>query len=263
VYVIQKNVREEGVTALRAPLLVGGAALLLTCLGINDGVGGGGYTATRISLLSWILLSLYACQADVRDRLTATIRGASVCILAAALAVYIPTLRQADGAVRAFLDAVSGAHIGPGQTVVMVTYPLPVFDERYGLRRVRVEPLAHAGAWIAMQSGAVDLSNYESLVAWQFPTMFRPEKVSPALVSQLSALTEPSADGHLRELAGVLSQTATRVDYVLLVGEEGPDWQAAGDRKGIFDVLSQADYDLAAQGGSPPFVRVFAKRAGR
>jgi hypothetical protein len=176
--------------------------------------------------------------------------------------LYIPTLRLADRSMRAFLDAVSAAHIRPGQTVAMVMYPLPVFEEKYGLKRMRVDPLAHVGAWVALQSGSVDLSNYESL-AWQFPTIYRPDKVSPTLGSQLNALAEPSSDGHVPELASALSQTTTRIDYVLLVGEEGSDWEPAGNRKGIFDVLSQANYELAAEGGSPAFVRVFAKRAHR
>jgi hypothetical protein len=120
-------------------------------------------------------------------------------------------------------------------------------------------PHADYGYVIALQTGAVDLTNYESLT-WQFPTEGRPEKVSYTLRAQLSALQEPASAGHAPELAKALAESAKIIDYVLLVGEEGPDWLPAEGRSDVFDLLFQTGYKLVAQDGSPAFIRVFARR---
>jgi len=255
---LMEDWRRRGVDLFRAPLLIGSAAAILARLVLSDAAGGGAYSSVRLSFVAWLLLLTYTWGAREHWWLTGVVRFVSVGMLAIALAAQIAVLRQVSHATSECLSALLASGGARGEKFLRVRYGMPSFQKRYDLHRSRVDPMAHVQGWLAVETGMMDLTNYESL-GWHFPIQLRSDKYPPTLRHALNSLSEETDGGHYHQLSIALDELGVDLDRVIVLGEMGSDWASKGSQEGLFALLRRHGFQLTIEHGDPVFLRVFVK----
>lgn len=257
-YLAAARWRQGILSLLRAPLFVAGAALFFMRILIHDGGGGGGFVNPRFGLLSWFFLALDAWFFCPSEALRAAVRLVMALSLTVSIAAYGLILQGVDKGTKELLAAARTLPIQPGQTMIFVRYETPQLHHSLDLHLLRMgDPLSQWHAWTAMETGAIDLSNYEAHSYW-FPTQFLYSS-DPTLVIRLDEMLDSMAHGHAAQLNDYLSRAPSKPDHILVMGEEGFDWQPNGGHPGLFETLRTHGYRSVLEKGSPPYLRSFAR----
>lgn len=147
-------------------LLAAGGVTALSCL-VPDYLGGGSLLDLRLALFPPLLV-LPWLSADLGHRARLGV-GAAGAVLAAVQLVFVlapfPRLQAA------LADYTSGSPcVATNQTIL----PVNLIDQR-GVEGSRVSALLHAGSYYCLESGAINLNNYEAMTD-HFPLRYRTDR---------------------------------------------------------------------------------------
>jgi hypothetical protein len=144
------------------------------------------------------------------ERRVAQVGGALAALLL--LVARLPAYRGLDVQLRDYLSV--SEHLAPRSTLLPISFASRGMGPDGRVLSIRVEPLLHAAARLAVERDVVNLGNYEA-ASTVFPVRFRPE------IDPYRHLGPPR--GLMRkppqvEITGYDERTPGRIDYVLVWG---------------------------------------------
>jgi hypothetical protein len=205
-------------------LLVLAAAYVVVVFAVPEGMSGGLFIPQRLSLFPFFVLILWL-GAQPPDRFLQR------ALVAAGAAATLAFLALHAGRYAAFNEqlaeyASAAPHIPRQATVLPLAFSHTGQDAQGRPLSVRVSPFRHAGGLLAVEGGAVDLTNYEGDTGY-FPLLFRPELNPIKLISRDRTNPDRGISG-LPPQVDFLSypeRAGQSVDYVML-------WDLGDDLRG-------------------------------
>ncbi len=185
----------------------------VTVLNSPGSTAGGGTTHDRVSLYVFLALVLWLAAQDLGIGLRRALVGASFAIAIGLVALRLPRYAEMNDHLREYLSA---APLLPGHATL-----LPISFAHQGRRHDgatvswRVEAFLHGGAYLAVDRGLLDFTNYEADLGY-FPTRFRPEANPYRWLRGGQETNPPCIDLPRYDRRG-----ARKLDFILVWGAAG------------------------------------------
>jgi hypothetical protein len=222
----------------RGGLAISAAVAFGLYLLVPDSGLGGSAVKMRFAWAVFLLGSLLACSVDRLRPLRGPIGVWIAFLLACQLTIVQWQVRATSDAVETYLTAAD--RIEPGSRFVRMYYAAPEMARRFGTDRLAFNPLLHVDALAAVHRHAADLSDYQAATG-TFGVDYKAQ-IDDGQRYTLWGMEGPGPDG-VKNLEWLRGSVPVKIDYVIVVGEAGPDLGAHAK--------------LVAVNRGPAFVRVY------
>jgi hypothetical protein len=235
----------------RGGLAVSALLAFVLYLLIPDSGFGGSAVKMRFAWAVFVLAGLVICSVDRLRPLQGAVGIYVAFLLVCQLTVIQRHVQSASDGVAAYLAATE--HIDAGSRFVRMHYPAPGMARRFGTESLAFNPLLHVDALAAVRRHAVDLSDYQS-ASGTFGVYYKPS-VGDGQRYTLWGLESPGMEGR-KQLEWLRGNLPVKIDYVVLVGEDGSAQAAGTDMRVVGAELAEK---ARLEGVNPGavFVRVY------
>ncbi len=216
--------RDEWNTIRGALALAAALCFAAYLLAPNTGFGGG-----EIKIrFSWYLF-VFGCTAAAQTRRLRPLRSmVSLYAAALVLAGLIPAMQNARRISRAADEyAAALAAIPPHSTFVRLRYQSRDARRRLNFDSSPSEPLMHLDAWYAARNQCIDLTDYQALNRL-YAVTFRRFTITGEQQNWLFLSEDGEAHG-FAPLRRALETVPVRIEYVVMLGDEGAEATRASD----------------------------------
>lgn len=205
--------REDGFLAVLAVYLLLYFTARETELATPGAGQGGSLIHMRLNPFPYFMLILWFAGQKIPSTLKRTIQIVSIGLAACLLGIHTGKYVQLNNELKEYLSVTN--RIEDGSTLL----PLDVSTIRYHdsehvlltrMGNVKVDPLAHASHYIAVERHVLPFDDYEATIGY-FPVLFRPEKDPYVHMGPIERRPPPV------DFLGYPVRTGGRVDYVLLL----------------------------------------------
>jgi hypothetical protein len=199
-------------------------------------MAGGGVVTARLALFAFFALLVWFGSLTFSAAMRRAVRAAGVVVALALVGMHALAFARANALLADYCSV--AAHVEAGRTLLALSFDHQGHTPDGRLVSHRVKPFSHASGYIAVLSGAVDLTNYEGRASY-FPIAYR-----PALNPYVHIANEKDIESQTprAEFLTYPQRTGGRVDYVLLWGVQRSN-RAHPNVQSVFSQLV-AGYEL-------------------